>query len=129
MKVANISTLTIAHTFVAGAPFSAYLPVGFDPDIVILRQISYGSCTSDNVQSVIQTDLVQYGHGIIGHVVANTTDQIAISSTPNAKFCVNKGKINAGQAKFSILSLNGTALSQNLVADGTLFLNLEFIKF
>ncbi len=42
-RMINRTTLTIPHTFVAGASFQTNLQVGFVADEFIVRQISYGT--------------------------------------------------------------------------------------
>ncbi len=137
-KIINRTTLTIPHTFVAGASFQTNLQVGFIADEVIVRQITYGACNTDVSMSVIQTDLIQFGDGILCHVIPNTrpfvgppqyvNTPIAFTSSPMSHFIINKSKINAGQATFNIFNSVDEWVT-NTDADGLLFLTLEFIQY
>jgi hypothetical protein len=132
--VKNRASITVNHVFVAGAPFQYKLNVGFDADEVIVRYVTYGQSANQVDQSVIQTDFIQTGDGIIAHVFPNRTalsSPYANTTCPNAIFQVKKGKSNS-TVTFSILSSDvagGLGLISDPLADGTLFITLEFIQY
>jgi len=140
-KIIQRATIIVNHVFVqvngknTGPTFKRNFQVGFDADEVIVRSISYGMCTNDNLLSYITTDLIKTGDGIIGIVSPNAAgNPISSTYTPNSKFTINKNKINSGIASFSI-NCNATFVDPNnfpplnMLADGTLMMLLEFVKY
>jgi hypothetical protein len=95
MFVVNRASITVTHTF-AGGPtsFSRKMQVGFVPDEVIVRQVSYTDQDQAIYPDVIQTDLVKSGDGIICHLMPSCVfDDIYFSmSWPNSTFQVQKIK-------------------------------------
>ncbi|HVT62682.1 MAG TPA: hypothetical protein VHD33_04255 [Legionellaceae bacterium] len=133
------ATFTVYHSYVNGEPFSIGFNVGFIPHTVIVRQIEYGNCTLDTNLSAIQTDLVNFGDGIIGYVFPNSiavppdevNTPIAMTVTGNAEFMVNPSKVTSGVMSFQILSPSdpGGTLERNSFADGNLLILLEFVRY
>ena len=129
MKVSNRFVKTITHTFALGAPFQASIHAPFRPDEMIVRQITYGGCATDQDISVIQCDLPSFGDGIIGHVAPNPVDLLAISHNPGTVFGIIGSKAMSGQVTFRIMIPIGDGLAANILADGLLMITLEFIQY
>ena len=131
-NVINRRTVTIAHVFDAGNPFTRKIYLGFEPDEMFVSMVTYSSAGSIEVlASVIQTDLVQGGDGIIAHICPLQTDkEQGVSTFPRGIFTVDKLNVNTGVATFRILTpdINNT-FTQNVLCSGLLFLTLEFVQY
>lgn len=138
-EIINRFSLNVIHQFTKNNPsFSESLQLTFNPDAMIVRQITYGGVTDDQNISAIQTSLVGYGDGIIGHIFSNTLAEIgppavvntplAMTVCPSAQYPIIKNKTTSATQFTLLVPFNGQ-LVPNTLADGQLFLTLEFVEF
>ncbi len=136
------TTITVQHQLIQGtASFSFPIVLSFMPDTFIVRQIVYGNCEHDPNISAVQTNIVRNGDGIIGIVYPNTDAEegppvvvntpIAMSISNNAEFYAQPSTTSSSSAAiFRLVTLsNGERDIPNELADGQLFIVLEFIKY
>ena len=132
MQIVNTTSFCVSNIFTTNKPsFSRSFAIGFTPDAVIIRQITYGLLTDDQGIAAIHTDLVFGGDGIIGHVVSTDAVTSGITVSASQMFKV-QSNANGSTFRFTMMAPDPNNVGQFVpdnLADGTLLMNLEFIQY